>query len=297
MGIARLYAPSVLQWWWKRGRKALRPLMLNSGRRREKRGGGRLSEECAFWIRSSNHRWVLFVPVSGLFQCLCWRVLLSFSKISSVPFRDNLAYQSLQSPTWSITRSFQSHELKSSGWHTTIGSAPDLPVWRSSHPSFTPYGTCLIPYATAVGSYIPHSFGLWFVALPHSWDKHIFAVLLSTMTIELVAKPPPYTPPPVTKETRRFRSPPCHFLRWTHCGKIVEYADLAIIDLSQSTTAEGRKQLASQVTQAMRTHGFFYVINHGYTPEQVTEIGSIAGLPSDSTWNGNVPDKSYLQHC
>jgi isopenicillin N synthase-like dioxygenase len=49
----------------------------------------------------------------------------------------------------------------------------------------------------------------------------------------------------------------------------VDYADLAIIDLSKADTVEGRAGLAKQVTQAMSVHGFFYVINHGYTSEQV----------------------------
>jgi isopenicillin N synthase-like dioxygenase len=49
----------------------------------------------------------------------------------------------------------------------------------------------------------------------------------------------------------------------------VDYADLAIIDLAKAGTAEGRAALAEQVTEAMAVHGFFYVINHGYTSEQV----------------------------
>jgi len=49
----------------------------------------------------------------------------------------------------------------------------------------------------------------------------------------------------------------------------VEYADLAVIDLSNIDTVEGRTRLAAQVARAMTTQGFFYAINHGYTPEQV----------------------------
>jgi len=49
----------------------------------------------------------------------------------------------------------------------------------------------------------------------------------------------------------------------------VEYADLAVIDLSKASTPEGRKELTVQLSRAMHETGFFYVINHGYTQEQV----------------------------
>lgn len=52
----------------------------------------------------------------------------------------------------------------------------------------------------------------------------------------------------------------------------VEWADLAIIDLSKADTPEGRAQLAIQVRTALSTIGFFYAVNHGYTPEQVALI-------------------------
>lgn len=49
----------------------------------------------------------------------------------------------------------------------------------------------------------------------------------------------------------------------------MEYADLAIIDLSQAKTLEGRAELVIQVREALATQGFFYAINHGYTQAQV----------------------------
>lgn len=49
----------------------------------------------------------------------------------------------------------------------------------------------------------------------------------------------------------------------------VDYADLPTIDLSKAKTVEGRKQLAKEVVDAMTDQGFFYIINHGYTSEQV----------------------------
>jgi len=50
---------------------------------------------------------------------------------------------------------------------------------------------------------------------------------------------------------------------------VVEFADLAIIDLSKAHTPEGRQELYPQLREALRTHGFFYAINHGYTQAQV----------------------------
>ncbi|KAI5827872.1 Clavaminate synthase-like protein [Schizophyllum commune Tattone D] len=71
--------------------------------------------------------------------------------------------------------------------------------------------------------------------------------------------PPEYTPPPVTQED-------------------LDYASLAIIDLSKAATPEGRKELAVEVSEALRSQGFFYVINHGYTQEQTNRIFSIADV-------------------
>ncbi|KAL4245870.1 iron/ascorbate-dependent oxidoreductase family protein [Abortiporus biennis] len=59
----------------------------------------------------------------------------------------------------------------------------------------------------------------------------------------------------------------------------LEYADLAFIDLSKASTAEGRAELAIQVRDAVKEHGFFYVINHGWTQEQNDRIFDIADVP------------------
>ncbi|KAG6819190.1 hypothetical protein H0H93_014467 [Arthromyces matolae] len=59
----------------------------------------------------------------------------------------------------------------------------------------------------------------------------------------------------------------------------LDYADLPIIDLSKAATFEGRSALAIQVRDAMLEHGFFYVINHGYTTTQSERIFDIANVP------------------
>jgi len=52
----------------------------------------------------------------------------------------------------------------------------------------------------------------------------------------------------------------------------VDFADLAIIDLSKAHTPEGRAELCPQLRDALRTQGFFYAINHGYTQAQARLI-------------------------
>ncbi|KAH7869542.1 Clavaminate synthase-like protein [Lentinula edodes] len=59
----------------------------------------------------------------------------------------------------------------------------------------------------------------------------------------------------------------------------LDYADLAIIDLSKADTVEGRAQLAVQVRDAMSNQGFFYIVGHGYSPEQMKRMFDIADVP------------------
>ena len=49
----------------------------------------------------------------------------------------------------------------------------------------------------------------------------------------------------------------------------MEWADLPIIDISKAKTPEGRAELAPIVRDAMHTHGFIYVVNHGNTQAEV----------------------------
>ncbi|KAJ3852114.1 Clavaminate synthase-like protein [Lentinula lateritia] len=82
-----------------------------------------------------------------------------------------------------------------------------------------------------------------------------------------------YVPPPPTTEQ-------------------LDWADLAIIDLSKAGTLEGRKALADEVVQAMNTQGFFYLVNHGYAVEQTRRIFSIASSTFDDV--DNEEKKMYM---
>ncbi|KAH0826421.1 hypothetical protein J3R83DRAFT_5396 [Lanmaoa asiatica] len=59
----------------------------------------------------------------------------------------------------------------------------------------------------------------------------------------------------------------------------LDFADLAIIDLSKAHTPEGRAELAPQLRDALRTNGFVYALNHGYTQAQRDRIFDIADVP------------------
>lgn len=63
-----------------------------------------------------------------------------------------------------------------------------------------------------------------------------------------------------------------------HTAYTVDYADLAVLDLSQAHTSEGLALLAEQARSAMREQGFFYVINHGLSTEQVRSITGLRAL-------------------
>ncbi|KAG1859263.1 Clavaminate synthase-like protein [Suillus subluteus] len=59
----------------------------------------------------------------------------------------------------------------------------------------------------------------------------------------------------------------------------LQYADLAIIDLSKAATAEGRAELAVELREGLTTHGFCYIINHGYTQAQNERMFDITDIP------------------
>ncbi|EJF58284.1 Clavaminate synthase-like protein [Dichomitus squalens LYAD-421 SS1] len=59
----------------------------------------------------------------------------------------------------------------------------------------------------------------------------------------------------------------------------IDWADFPIIDISKSSTPEGRAELAPIVRDAMRTYGFIYVVNHGLTQAQNDRMVDIADIP------------------
>ncbi|KAJ7092790.1 hypothetical protein B0H15DRAFT_162501 [Mycena belliarum] len=70
----------------------------------------------------------------------------------------------------------------------------------------------------------------------------------------------------------------------------LDYADLAVIDLSKACDVQGRAELALQVSEAMRTHGFLYVVNHGYTTTQTERMFDIADVP----FSGVDPEEKHV---
>ncbi|PFH51150.1 hypothetical protein AMATHDRAFT_143235 [Amanita thiersii Skay4041] len=70
-----------------------------------------------------------------------------------------------------------------------------------------------------------------------------------------------------------------HYIHAPATQANLDYADLPIIDLSRIDTSEGRAELALQIRESMTEHGFFYVVNHGYSSSQTERIFDIADVP------------------
>ncbi|KAG0696878.1 hypothetical protein DFH29DRAFT_180683 [Suillus ampliporus] len=74
--------------------------------------------------------------------------------------------------------------------------------------------------------------------------------------------------------------PECgHYISPPATKEDLEFADLAIIDLSKAHTPEGRAELYPQLRDALRTYGFVYAVNHGYNQAQRDRIFDIADVP------------------
>ncbi|KIW87119.1 uncharacterized protein Z519_12230 [Cladophialophora bantiana CBS 173.52] len=61
-----------------------------------------------------------------------------------------------------------------------------------------------------------------------------------------------------------------HFVPVNPTSEPLEYAELVTLDLSTYDNGpDARKKLADELKQAMRTQGFFVVVNHGISIEQI----------------------------
>ncbi|KAG1740411.1 uncharacterized protein EDB91DRAFT_1237272 [Suillus paluster] len=70
-----------------------------------------------------------------------------------------------------------------------------------------------------------------------------------------------------------------HYVAAPPTKENLEYADLAIIDISKAATEEGRAALAIELKEALLNNGFFYVVNHGYSKAQTARMFDIADVP------------------
>ncbi|KAI0658145.1 Clavaminate synthase-like protein [Cubamyces menziesii] len=71
--------------------------------------------------------------------------------------------------------------------------------------------------------------------------------------------------------------PPCaRFTPAPPTTEKLDWAPLPVIDFSEAATPEGLARIAPQVCSAMRTYGFLYIVNHGYTNVQNQRIFDIA---------------------
>ena len=117
--------------------------------------------------------------------------------------------------------------------------------------------------------------------------------------------PPPlphYNPAPAAKEDGE------HFgvTRWKYLAILihsilVDWAEIPVVDLSIAVSPEGREILMPLVRDAMHTHGFMYVIDHGLTPAQVWVFNSRSSTVRchtafDLSGNPESANLSYRRH-
>ncbi|KAL6302299.1 Clavaminate synthase-like protein [Sparassis latifolia] len=92
-----------------------------------------------------------------------------------------------------------------------------------------------------------------------------------------------------------------HHVPPTRTKENLDYADLAVIDLSKAHTPEGRALLAIELCDAIAAQGFFYAINHGYTQAQNDRMFDIANVPfsladeEKRLYTGNVKESGTYQ--
>lgn len=77
-----------------------------------------------------------------------------------------------------------------------------------------------------------------------------------------------------------------HYVAAPPTKENLEYADLAIIDISKADTEEGCAALAIELREALLSHGFFYVTNHGYSQDQTDRMFDIADVPFSTVTDG-----------
>jgi len=64
-----------------------------------------------------------------------------------------------------------------------------------------------------------------------------------------------------------------------------------VINLSRAKTPEGRLEAATQTKDAMKNVGFFYIVNHGYSPAETERIFDIADISFSQ-----VPNEEKMQY-
>ena len=89
-----------------------------------------------------------------------------------------------------------------------------------------------------------------------------------TMPATTIPPVPHYEPAPVTKEDCEPVPPRNSVL--AHLLYSVDWAELPVIDISKAKTPQGRIELGPIVRDAMRNHGFMFVVNHGLTQAEVS---------------------------
>ncbi|VUC24639.1 unnamed protein product [Clonostachys rosea] len=78
-------------------------------------------------------------------------------------------------------------------------------------------------------------------------------------------------------------------------GESLEWADLASLDLSKFDQPGGKQELAKELTRAIGEVGFFYVINHGLSPEDIDTQFAIGASTLSLTDEEKTPYRAALE--
>ncbi|KAK7215364.1 hypothetical protein V2G26_003367 [Clonostachys chloroleuca] len=78
-------------------------------------------------------------------------------------------------------------------------------------------------------------------------------------------------------------------------GESLEWADLASLDLSKFDQSGGKQELAKALTRAIEEVGFFYVINHGLSPEDIDTQFAIGASTLSLSDEEKTPYRAALE--
>ncbi|KAF9230440.1 hypothetical protein BU15DRAFT_69194, partial [Melanogaster broomeanus] len=161
--------------------------------------------------------------------------------------------------------------------------APSAGAWRVARVSAYGSSTLKKSEKPNIEEEVLHGIIVWHCrseAALHMYLEIRFPLLINThsLTSGYIALAL-FSLPPLSSHMPSVTLPPTpHYNPASPTRADLDYADLPIIDLAKAQSSEERQQLAFQVQDALLTHGFFYVVNHGYLRSKV-RMFDIADIP------------------
>ncbi|CAH0029115.1 unnamed protein product [Clonostachys rhizophaga] len=91
------------------------------------------------------------------------------------------------------------------------------------------------------------------------------------------------------------RSVTLPYVQEKETGESLEWADLASLDLSKFDQPGGKQELAKALTRAIEEVGFFYVINHGLSPDDIDTQFAIGASTLSLSDEEKTPYRAALE--